>query len=365
VAGWGARAEDAPPGRLRRSELLFLRSAVWIGIGASLRYEMWYVGILLGIFLAARLVLFSLSSRHRREAWVLALACLILAAFPAAWAVSCYRWHGSPVAFVRFATEGNAAGNLFYDLSSPMRRFLVYPMILWQDHWHRLGLAFVGIAFAFSTRKKPAMFFVAIVALILFCSMLVCAKSGVGSNNRARYSEFLVLPLLCLGAGPLACLWSGLRGRKMRAARTLIVCFILFYAFVSLRQACAGYPNAWGVPVEFLSLIQRLEREHDSSRYPASLIQIPHKDLEVYSGGSLHETWMAMYHSNYPLKVRELVHPAQLEERLRRARKKTHFLVKTPRPDIVFPERAKLLETIGTYELWEVTGSREKDPTVQ
>ena len=58
LAGQRARGDGKSRMRVRRSELLFLRAAAWMGVGVSLRYEMWYAGALLGLFLAGRLAVF-------------------------------------------------------------------------------------------------------------------------------------------------------------------------------------------------------------------------------------------------------------------------------------------------------------------
>ena len=138
--------------------------------------------------------------------------------------------------------------------------------------------------------------------------------------------------------------------------RVGIVLLIAFVGLVSLKKAKDTYPHGWAVHPDVLQIMQRLERELDSSRsmlqYP--VIHPPGRYLEIFFGNEYIDYWMARYHSHRPEKVLGIFSPEHLQDRVNNTPAGTHILIRKPRPEIEIPDRMKLLEVMDPYELWEV-----------
>ena len=143
LAGWERLDNSRELEARHGAERCFLASALLAGFGNMFRYEMLYGSILLGIFLGLRF--FVLARRAcLRLAWYPLLGCFVLLAYPVAWMISSSIQLGSPFAFLTSHAKLVFDGNLFYDFSSPLARFLTYPKIMIQDHWPQLILPIFG-----------------------------------------------------------------------------------------------------------------------------------------------------------------------------------------------------------------------------
>ncbi|MBN1868183.1 hypothetical protein JW916_12935 [Candidatus Sumerlaeota bacterium] len=355
LAGWIASRNAPAATRLRaRADALFLLSAACVGFGNAFRYEMWYFGAALGLFLVYRFLRLLRSPDSRSRAWLPALGCLLIAAFPLAWMISSAVRLGSAFAFLENCAKSNVDTNLFYDLSSPWKAFLAYPTILWLDHWRFLALPAAGILLAWVSRRRDALVFVCALAALFLVSMLISIKGGIGSNCRARYTLFILLPLICVGTGPLAFLWNAPSTRIRRIARPAVAVFSALCALSSFYIARSTYPNAYGVDREVLEVVAGLETESGGSRpVPSHYIQIPNEHLVVYPHRDYHVFWMIRYHSRWPGKVWGLYDPRLLEDCFGWAPPKTHFLIRQPAPQIAIPPRLSRIGDVGSFDLWE------------
>lgn len=337
------------------AERYFLLAAACMGFGTMFRFEMWYPGILFGAFLGIRFLWFLTRSERRRLAWVPFLACILLAAYPLAWMIDNKIEMGSYFVFLNRYIELNRETNLFYDFSSVWTVILIYPKYLVADHWPRLALGGLGFLLIAAVGRRPRWASLLPVPAVLLFAMLITMRSGIGSNNRARFTEFLMLPFLCYGAGVLGYLWYTAPGWKRGLARTAVAAFVALAALHGVRYARVTYPHAWGVSPEFIQITQRLEREHDSSRPREGVVLIHPEDrtLAVYHGGNYLDYWMIRYHSPWPERVRELGTPENLKVFLETAPPGSRVLVRLPVPESQTFPGTKRLDTIGPYGLWE------------
>ena len=191
---------------------------------------------------------------------------------------------------------------------------------------------------------------------LLLLSMVISIKGGVGSNNRARYSEFLALPLLCVGIGPIAFLWSYPKGLIRVLGRGVVLCFLLASATASVDFARANYPHHWSVPLSLLDTVNRIERENDNSRSGHYRIQPPYSSLQLYAGEDYVPFWTLRYHSMWRENIRRVHDLKQLQERFDAAKGKTHFLLLTRELISIVPRNSIMLAKTDAYELWEETG---------
>lgn len=358
VAGWQAQANDDSISP-RRSELYFLRAAAWLAFGSMFRYEAWYPIMVLGVFLCWRCFCLLRRANDRHLAWIPLVGCLVMATYPLAWMISSNSVLGSPLAFLHNAIAGNLKTNILYDFSNRLAITFSYPIYLWLDHWPRLALPAGGVAIALLGRRKGAKALVAALFLVLLAAILATCRSGLGSNTRARYTEFLVLPLLSIGAGPIALLWTASAGWKRLMARSVVAVFLSLAIIASASQAAEQYVNGWSLDNRSMGVLSRFEHEHDFGRPAASVfVQNKRKGLEIYSGNIKYFPWMVAYHSRWPKKVRNIYDTWELKERFKQAPKGTHFLVARPRPAFDIPDGVKLLEVMEPFELWEVTAKR-------
>ncbi|MCB2156196.1 glycosyltransferase family 39 protein [bacterium] len=353
VAGW--QATDEPI----RAERRYLAAAAWFAFGTMFRFEMWYVGILFGCFLIFRIgrALFR-KDVPNANAWYPLVGCVLLMTYPACWMISSTVHLGSPLGFAKDATQMNTDTNMLYDFSTPWTRFVIYPKILVQDHWNFLVLPAAAGVFALVRRRRLAFYIVAWAILLLF-SMVITLKAGVGSNNRPRYTMFLLLPLIGLGAGLPALLWDQGRGALRIALRAAVVLLLVVFVGWSARYGRANYPNAYGYSPEALMVFDRLEHEWDNGRpwVDGKLgylpIQPPDTALFVMGiPGRGEDHWMAMYHSHWPDRVYPVWNAEGLLNVYQTAAAGSRVLVRQPAPEIEVPERAHHRERIGTFDLW-------------
>lgn len=364
ICAWRVDVVASPRGPLRR-ELYFLAMAFAGAIGTLFRYEMWYAGILFGAFLIVRFVYLVLQATSRRRAWIPLLGCMILAAYPVAWMISNWLQLGSPIAFLKTIGRLNRETNLFYDFSSPLKMLFIYPTILYQDHWPRLGLCCLGFfcLLMWKSRREPAL--LAPLPLLLLLAMVLTMKSGIGSNNRTRMTEFLMLMFLPFAAGPLNYAWSN--GGKMfwTAARRLsVAAFMAMAAFGPFYYACTAYPNSYQVNADFLVIPMRLAREHDNSRSRPDSIAYPilhprGTQLAIYMENHPFEFWMARYHSPHPDAIVPLYCKDGTMQFLSRAPVGTRILIRERDVTKVVVRRAHRLETIGPYALWKIAEEQQ------
>lgn len=353
MEAWEIRRNAKHLDDIRRTEMLLLYSAAWVGFGTMFRYEMWYIGLLLGTYLVIRFVHSLFSESTRNLVWIRFIACILIAAYPVAWLLSSWLSFDSPIGFFSRANQVQLVPTFMIHAPTWLNAFVTYPIILWEDHGYRLGIPLSGILVAWFTRNKRVQFFAFLLCIIMLTSMLICIWGGIGNSNRPRYTAFIMLPLFCIGAGSMSYLWSiSLAGWRV-AARILTTAFLAFTVICNIYLAKALYPNGWKVPTDILNIMMRLEREYDDSRPVRTYVHPLGEYLEVYTQKYL-ESRMVRYHSSNPSKVKGIQRINHLEKRLRDARIDTHFLIRKPLPDIFFPKRAKFLEDLGPYELWEV-----------
>lgn len=348
-------------------EFLFLLTAACIGFGTMFRYEMWYAGILLGIFLGCRMVWLLIRPGRRRMAWIPLVGCLLLSGYPVAWMVSNWMGLGSPFAFLETTSRLNRETNLFYDFSSGWGVFLAYPRILIADHWPRLALCGLGFLLAWVGARRPAWAALAPVPILLALAMILTARSGIGSNNRARYSEFLVLPLLCFGSGALGYLWIAGSGWSRVIGRGIVVGFMAIAMGHGLKTARDTYPSGWGISPEFLQIAARLEREHDSGRPVDGVVRLqPHDTLlGVCHNRNWLDYWIIIYHSTWPENVRELDSLEIASQFLKSSPPGTRALIRGTVPDPAFPPNARRLDRMGDYEMWVIEMEQPGQPSQQ
>lgn len=359
IRAWRVDVVASTRGPLHR-ELYFLAMAFSSAIGTMFRYEMWYAGILFGAFLVARLVYLVRHASSRRHAWIPLVGCMILAAYPVAWMISNWLQLGSPIAFLKTIGQLNRETNLFYDFSSPLKTLFIYPMILYQDHWPRLGLCCMGFLclLTWKSRREPAL--LAPLPLLLLLAMVLTMKSGIGSNNRTRMTEFLMLMFLPFAAGPLNYVWiNGGKIFSTTARRLSVVAFLALAAFAPFYYACTTYPNGYQVDADFLAIPMRLAREHDNSRSRPGSIAYPvlhhhGTQLAIYMENHPFEFWMARYHSPRPEAIVPLYCKEGAEQFLSCAPVGTRVLIRERDAAKVVARRAHRLETIGPYALLEI-----------
>lgn len=364
LAAW-QHLEDGGHEGSWRGELFFLLAAACIGFGTMFRYEMWYAGIPLGVFLGSRMVWLLIRPGRRRMAWIPLVGCLLLAAYPVAWMVSSWLRLGSPFGFLHSMSRLNRETNLFYDFSSGWGLVLAYPRILIADHWPRLALCGFGFLLAWVGARRPGWAALAPIPALLLIAMILTSHSGIGSNNRPRFTEFLVLPLLCFGSGTLGYIWLIGSGWKRVLGRGLVAGFMLIAMAHELTTARDTYPHAWGVSPEFLQIAERLEREHDSSRPPEGVVQIQPRGtlIGVFHNRHWLDLWIILYHSKCPENVRELDSLQAASEFLKSSPPGARALIRDSVPAPALPPGARRLDRMGEYELWVIQKDQPRQPS--
>ncbi len=361
LAAWQEPA-DTPESLARRDKALFL-AALLTGLGTMFRFEMWYAGVLLGIVLSIRLLRMIVKGESARRAFGCFVACAVIAAYPVAWMVSSWIYLGSPLAFARDAAAMNEATNLFYDTGSAWSKLLTYPEALWDDHWMWLSLPAGGLVLAFfPDRWRRALPMILTTLTIFLFAMAVTSQSGIGSNTRARYTMFILLPLLVIGAGPLGVLWESVRSRARWLVRLAVIAVLALSVYASAVKAVEYYPNAFAVNPDWLEIITRLERENDRSRESLGYTRLhpPGERLYFWAGPRENndrghvEYMMLLYHSHSPRQFYYLGREDSLFDRLENARYNSRFFLRKPLPEWDFPERARLVEDLGEFEVWLV-----------
>ena len=307
----------------------------------------------LGVFLVALAIWQLFSARLRRRAMLLLIACAFLAAYPISWIVSSWFELGNPLQFARDVRAFSEKSNGFYDFSSQLIMFFIYPKFLIIDHWRALVLPFAGMVLAFLPGCRRARPFVIAWLIFLLFSMSVSSKGGLGSAYRPRYTAFLLLPALCLGAGPIAVFWRATERRRFKLTQLAIGLFLALYMAASGNYARAIYPNAMGFHPGVVGLANRLGRELDGHRHFEDVVWPRRQPLRVFFRDDHWHYWMFMYHTSRG-DIIPLWTENQLKIHLDNDADKVRILVQLPRPDIEFPERARLVETIRPYELWEI-----------
>ena len=191
-----------------------------------------------------------------------------LAAFPLAWMIESWRAFGSPLGFAKAGSAMNEATNLFYDQSTPLRAALNYPEILLLDHRLWLAAALPGAALALYPRFRGKALPVLLAGLALLAvSIVISIWAGIGSNLRARFSFFLLLPLLPLAAGVPAALEAAALPRRLRAgAFALAGLWLLGIAAVSSSDALRRYPNWFGAPDGIFPVLELVNRQEDANQ---------------------------------------------------------------------------------------------------
>ena len=356
LAAWQEPA-DNPESLARRDRALFM-AALLTGLGTMFRFEMWYAGVLLGVALSIRLALMVVRGENARRAFGCFVACMLIAAYPLAWMVSSWVHLGSPLAFARDAAAMNEATNLFYETNNAWQRFLTYPDALWADHWMWLALPAGGLLLAFfpDRWRRTMPMLLTTLAIFLF-AMAVTSQSGIGSNTRARYTMFILLPLLVIGAGPLGVLWEGVRSRVRWVVRTAVVAVLALGVYASWEKAVEFYPNAFAVEPEWLEVLTRFERENDRSRDSLDYTRLhpPGERFYYWADGQGHlDYMMLLYHSHSPRQFYFMGTEHHLLDRLENARSGSRFFLRQPLPEWEFPGRARHLEALGDYEMWMV-----------
>ncbi len=361
LVGWKARTSEAHGS----SDEHFLRASLWVAAGTVFRYEMWYVGLVLGIFLGIRAVVFFMDRdpRDRQEALICLVSCAVIAAYPVAWLVSSQMQMGSPIAFLEAAAEQHRLTSPPADDATRFTQFFTYPTMLMGDNGTRLWLVAFGVIGGAVVSRRGAMPQVVAVICISLMAMLVSVRVGLGSANPERLTVFLELPMLCLAAGPLALMWDVGQPALNKFFRLLVVAFLLLATVTSAAKSRAEYPNADKVHPEFLALMTRLEREGDLSRESEGYARIHPQGtvLDIFHGGHSINLWMTLFHSGSPDRVVALSEPSHVEQQFAEAAPGTHILVRKPRPDLTIPTHVTLLEDMVLYELWEV-GQRNELP---
>lgn len=339
-----------------RRDRHLLIAAILTALGTTFRFEMWYAGILLGTFLLTRALIAFLRGNKPTAARSLAAAAII-ALYPIAYLISSALHFGSPLAFLHNASDMNNETNLFYDFSTPLRRLFIYPIVLWQDHWYLLPLPLAGVAIALTSehRRRMTPMLAATAALLLF-AMLISMKSGIGSNTRARYTLFLLLPIITFAAGPLSHLIQTPTRRLRHLIPIATITAVLLTVAHSFDKARDWYTHAFKVSPPILELMTRLERENDASRAGLDYyhLQIPYKNIEFHTPTTDLPHIMARYHAADGRRIKTLTTPADLEKRLLKASHRTRFLVDKPFPPITLPPRAVHVEDQGPFEVWVV-----------
>lgn len=354
-------AWDTPPKKedesfSPRRDYFLLLTAVCVAFGTAFRYEMWYIGILLGIYLFIRFLYHVIDSKKRRFAWIPLSAAILIAVYPVAWLISSVIHFGSPFGFFTQGADKNQEFNLFFDFKSPLRMFFTYPWLLLVDHFWHLGLPVAGIVLVIFRKDRRVGRYLLSLLLILVVAMLITTKSGIGSNTRQRLTLFILLPLLCIGAGPLALAWESINGEKRLWIRQIITIMLIVWAGTSVIRASRIYPHAWGQNPAILGLMHRLDHEHDISRRGMDFNYIQNVNAPLYihfnqSGGYL-EYWMAVFHSKWPDRITPINNdPVFLQNLFHSEHPSTHFLIKSPRPDVDYSS-VHIIEVIGPYELW-------------
>jgi dolichyl-phosphate-mannose-protein mannosyltransferase len=336
-------------GLQERSERRYLAAAAWIGFGTTFRFEVWYAAVLLGAFLLLRL-------RRPRGSVPPLAGCALLALFPACWMISSWASLGSPFRFAvdrARAVEGEAHP---YDFSSPFDSVLFYARGLAEKHGPVLLLVACGVLLAWRKVRARAIPLAAAWAAFAATAMLVASQAGMTARYPPRYVLFLLLPTLPFAGGALAALWRAAAARGP-ATRAAMLAGLGLVALASADLARRRRPDAWGADPVALALAVRLEREHDAHR-PSSVWLFPREArLGVDARDLAWRPWMFAYHTNRPSDLFAIRDEADLAERLRSSGTGTRFLLRRPLPEEALRERARPVEVVPPYEVWEVAGT--------
>ncbi|MEQ8820318.1 MAG: hypothetical protein RLY93_08735 [Sumerlaeia bacterium] len=322
----------------KRKAKAYLRAALFLGLAESFRYEGWFAGMVLGPFLLFEAIR-SVRLRKFASAACFLGGAVLLAAFPLAWLGSNWRNLGSPVAFFATGSELNTSMNLYYDMSSPLRKFFAYPEALLRDHgawlpWAGFGVLLGLLSSEARRRVLPAAIAVGAVGLV---AMSVTALSGLGSNNRARYTAFYLMLLLPFAGGVGAVLWE----RGSRPLRLAVALWLAFLAGSSLLWARWGTSHAHLVDPEVRALCEAMREDEDFARF----VQPEGEALGIADGGHSVEFWMLQFYTPAPERVQPEAEGAAAKSRV---------LI---RQGVAVPAGLEPIADFGTYRLYAPAAS--------
>ncbi|CAN5252405.1 hypothetical protein BH09SUM1_BH09SUM1_16530 [soil metagenome] len=336
-------------------ELKLLWAAALISFGCCFRYELWYLGIVLGAFMGFRM-LFLVWRRQFDRAAVNAAGCATLLIFPLAWMISCKLALGSYIAFATTGTELNQATNLFYDLSSPLARFLLYPKSLFHDHWFILPIVTTGgLIMWIQARRRASVAFLAALFVLLLVSMLVTMKTGIGSNSPPRYTMFIVILLLSVAAGAFTPIWGMTKSKSRSLFYALAIGLLLYGATENMVVARRDYSHDWATHPATIAMLARLEREGDGNRYAYHdrRIQQPGFPLIVdCHDGNPTLLWEVRYYSQSPADVSWIQSIPHMQSTFATARSGSQILLRKPHPPSLVITHAELVLEMEGFEVW-------------
>lgn len=364
LKGWEVLPDAEHPWK---RQAYFAGAGACVGFGCMFRYEMWYVGIVFGAFLCVRFCERWFRDRFRWRYLLLLLSAALIAAYPLGHLISSYLTFGSPVAFLQTASDMNVETNEFYDFSTAIGKLLNYPKVLWMDHYLWLPLAIAGTLLALTrTRNNPAWHLSLATLAIFVFAVAISYKAGIGSNTRARYTMFLVLPLTALSAGPLVWLLSKRTGFYRFFLIPSIVLYVLVFFGYNVQFARQNYPNAWNIHPDDLEIVQRMTMEKSGYRpetlqnrgEPFPVVEKAGRNLYIYPS----EEWILVpiirYHARFPGQVFQANEPQALLGIAEWAPPSSHFLLRQPVPWDRLESLPAKLEKVDEYRRWELWRKR-------
>lgn len=341
----------------QRNRWLF-GAAGLMGLATMFRYEAWMIGLPLGVYCLVALLRGFFQKPTLRQLAPLVAAPLVLALYPCLHVASCWIDLGSPTAFLTGTEALNVSGNKFYDQTSVLAKFFVYPVSLWEDHWSLLPLPLFGFCLAFSKRYYARFSpLILLFGVVLLFSMISTYKSGLGSNTRPRFSLFLLIILQLFAAIPLEILWAR-TGKTLNrlVMRGLMISMVFFTLHTGYQKTVKQYPNGWGLEAGDIELLTLLEHGPDGQRESAGQlpVQLPGFGLFVYTSGEAFYFWPVVYHAPSP----EFVFPVNRLDDLQDLAKKPGYAVlairKSPDLDLGFMnEHYHVTHETGCWLVWQ------------
>lgn len=334
-------------------------TACCIGVATMFRYEAWMIGIPLGIFTLVAATNSLIKNGFGRHSFLQFFTPFVLAIYPCLHVISCWINLGSPLAFLTGTEALNVSTNQFFDHNNLLAKFFAYPVTLWQDHWYLLPLPLTGLALAFhqANRKRWSPLLVAF-GVVLLCSMIFSAKSGLGSNNRPRFSMFLLIMLQPFAALPLRAILAPLNGGGLKQVfiRSFVLMTLLLSLYCGFTKAKKYYPNGWTLDSGDMQLLLLLEHGAEAKREIQGTrpVQLPGFGMFIYTGEDSLAFASIVYHAPNPGNVYRLYHFNDLQELANKPGFAVYVVKTTPEMNLEFlnVHYQKTHETDG-WEVWQ------------